>query len=133
MPLMAAISLALQPASARCVCRPLAQSVGRVPLQSGGITAEPKPLCERHRLERLSVFRDQEGQVPRRGGGERRIQGRRERDRKSFASLLLTDREHAIAKMLRSEPYHIGAPLRRMKQQLQCEARLTANRMMRLE
>ena len=57
----------------------------------------------------------------------------RDRYRERFASLLLMDRQHAAAHVLRSQPYHIRAPLSRMKQQLQCESRLSAYRIMRLE
>jgi hypothetical protein len=65
-----------------------------------GIAAAPEPFCERHRLERLAVFRNEEGQMLRWSNVERRCQGMGHRDRERFASLLLPHREHATANML---------------------------------
>ena len=68
-----------------------------------------------------------------RRGVEHRAQFGMHRDRQRDAGLLLFHRQHAVADMLAAHAHHIAAPLRRVEQQCEREARLGADRMMRLE
>jgi membrane fusion protein, heavy metal efflux system len=68
-----------------------------------------------------------------RRGVEHRAQFGMHRDRQRDAGLLLFHREHAVADVLAAHLDDIAAPLRRVEQQRQREARLAADRMMCLE
>ena len=87
------------------------------------IASVSKPVAEAGRAERLTVLRRQERQVLGRRLGDDRGKYTVERDRKLDASLLLADVQHAIADMLMAHSDNVTAPLTRVEQQHQSQAR----------
>src|SRR5262245_6458484 len=102
--------------------------------QSGGVAPFAESFAEMIRAVWLASRGDEKCQVLARRRVEHRLPVRMHRDRRQLgAGFLLFHCERAIADVLAAHADHVGAPLRGVEQEREREARLRADRMMRLE